>query len=334
MKISVLENGGWGTALAVTLSGSGHDVTLHSIYEKRSAELAELHENRNLAGVKLPEALKFRDGTDVDPDTEMIFFVTPSFAVRKTAREMKGKIPNGAILVSAAKGIEDGTFLRLSQIISEETGEERLVAAVSGPSHAEEVGRGIPTGLVAASKDKKVAHRVQDALMCPTLRVYTSSDIVGVELCGALKNVLAISAGMCDGLGLGDNSIAMLMTRGIAEMAELGSRLGGRKETFAGLAGVGDLIVTCTSRHSRNRRAGVYIGQGLSPKEAMEKVGATVEGYYAAKAAVHLADKTGTPMPICREAYKILYEGKNPASVVAELMTRSKKSEEGDVFLP
>jgi glycerol-3-phosphate dehydrogenase (NAD(P)+) len=334
MKISVLESGAWGTALAVTLTDNGHEVTLHSVYGRRSAEMRESGENKYLPGVKLPESLLLCDGADISPDTEMIFFVTPSFSLRQTLSGMRGKIPDAAVLVSASKGIESGTLLRLSQVIEEELDvASSRIAAISGPSHAEEVGRRIPTGLVAACVDHNTARAVQGALMNPNLRVYTSRDIVGVEFCGALKNVIALCAGICDGLGLGDNTIAMLMTRGLAEISEMGYLLGGRKETFAGLAGVGDLIVTCTSKHSRNRRAGLYIGQGMTPEAAMEKVGATVEGYYAAKAANELAEKTGAEMPISREVYRVLYEGKAPGLVLNELMTRDRKSEHGELFL-
>lgn len=332
MRVSVLESGGWGTALAASLARKGETVTLHSIYEKRSEELKSLRENKYLAGVKLPDNLEFSDTLEKTAEADAVLFVTPSFAVRETARKLRGIIGDDTILVSAAKGIESGTSLRLSQIIEAELGGPERMVALSGPSHAEEVGRGIPTGCVSASKNIQAAEFVQDLLMSPELRIYTSDDIVGVELCGALKNIIALCAGICDGLGLGDNTIALLMTRGLSEMAELGEMLGGRKETFTGLAGVGDLIVTCTSRHSRNRRAGVYIGRGMTAKEAMEAVGATVEGYYVAKSAVELADKTGAPMPIAREAYKILYEGKKPESVLAELMGRAKKSELGTAF--
>lgn len=332
MKVSVLENGAWGTALSVSLANKGLDVTLHSIYEKMSAQLAETRENKNLPGVKLPENLKFSDSFEEVKTADAVLFVTPSFALRQTAKSLKGIVRDDAVLISCAKGIESGTSLRLSEIIAQELGGEERIAAISGPSHAEEVGRCIPTGLVSASTNLETARFVQDLLMSNPMRLYTSDDILGVELCGALKNVIALCAGICDGLGLGDNTSALLMTRGLSEMADLGEKLGGRRETFAGLAGVGDLIVTCTSRHSRNRRAGHFIGQGMTAKEAMDAVGAVVEGYYATKAAVELADKTNTQMPISREAYKVLYEGKKPESVVAELMTRAKKSEIAEPF--
>lgn len=327
MKVSVLESGAWGTALASSLARNGESVTLHSIYEKRSEELRSLRENKYLPGVRLPENLEFSDTLAEAAEADVVLFVTPSFALRETAKKLRGIVRADTILVSAAKGIEPGTTLRLSQIIDEELGGPERIVALSGPSHAEEVGRGIPTGCVSASKNIRAAEVVQDLFMSPELRIYTSDDIIGVELSGSLKNIIALCAGICDGLGLGDNTIALLMTRGLSEMAELGTLLGGRRETFTGLAGVGDLIVTCTSKHSRNRRAGVHIGRGMSTKEAMDAVGSVVEGYYVAKSAVELADKTEAPMPIIREAYKILYEGKSPESVIAELMSRAKKSE-------
>lgn len=327
MKISVLESGSWGTALAVSLFHNGHDVTLHSVYENRSDELRALGENKYLPGVKLPEGLKYSDTFDGIPDADAVFFVTPSFAVRKTAAALRGIVHDDTILVSCSKGIESGTSLTLSQVILDELGGEERIAAISGPSHAEEVGRLIPTGLVSASKNPETAQRVQDMLMSSVLRVYTSDDILGIELCAALKNVIAISVGICDGLGYGDNTMAMLMTRGLNEMASLGVALGGKRDTFWGLAGVGDLIVTCTSRHSRNRRAGLYIGQGASAEEARAKVGATVEGYYAVQSAMELSAKYGVDMPIASQLYQVLFKGKDPRIATSELMLRTKKPE-------
>lgn len=327
MKVSVLESGGWGTALAASLARNGHEVTLHSVYEKVSDELRRTRENKFLKGVILPENLLFSDDFDAVRQAEAVVFVPPSYAIRPTCEAVKDFVPKDAVVVSASKGIESGTNLRLSEIITSYIGGADRVVALSGPSHAEEVGRGIPTGCVAACTNRDAALRVQDIFMGPELRIYTSSDIVGVELCGTLKNVIALCAGMCDGLGYGDNTLALLMTRGLSEMAGLGVALGGRKETFAGLAGMGDMIVTCTSRHSRNRRAGVFLGSGCSVQEALEKVGATVEGYYAAKSAKELSVKAGASTPIIDETYKILYEGKNPQVVVSELMSRTKKSE-------
>lgn len=327
MKVSVLESGGWGTALASSLARNGHDVTLHSIHEKASDELRRTRENKYLKGVILPENLQFSDDFMAIPQAEAVVFVPPSYAIRPVCEAVRDYVPKDAVVISASKGIESGTNLRLTEIIASYIGGSERVVALSGPSHAEEVGRGIPTGCVAASGNEKAARLVQDIFMSSELRIYTSSDMVGVELCGTLKNVIAICAGMCDGLGYGDNTLALLMTRGLSEMAGLGVALGGRKETFMGLAGIGDMIVTCTSRHSRNRRAGLYIGSGSSVKEALEKVGATVEGYYASKSAKELSIKAGVETPIIDETYKILYEGKDPRIVGAELMARTKKAE-------
>ena len=229
------------------------------------------------------------------------------------------------MLISAAKGIEPGTGLRMSQIIAEETG--RRVAVLSGPSHAEEVSRGIPTGLVVACEDRQLAERIQDAFASVRLRVYSSPDVVGAELGGALKNVIALCAGIGDGMGYGDNARALLMTRGLTEMARLGMAMGSRPETFAGLTGVGDLIVTCCSHHSRNHSAGVLIGQGKTPEQAMAEVGAVVEGYYCARSALELARRAGVEMPIAEQAYEVLYHGKSAQKAIKGLMLRNKTVE-------
>ena len=333
MKISVLESGSWGTALAAALAREGHDVLLHSLHSPRSALLYEKRENPRLPGVELPAELNFADGADGVENAEAVLFVTPSFAVRSTAASLRGRIRDDALIVSAAKGIERGSSLRMSQIIAEELGGEERLAVLSGPSHAEEVGRGMPTGCVSASVSSLTAQRVQDMLMSRDFRIYTSSDVIGVELCGALKNVIALCAGVCAGLGYGDNTAAMLMTRGLNEMANLCAALGGRKETSAGLAGVGDLIVTCTSRHSRNRTAGTYIGQGMTVEEACKKVGATVEGYFATAAALELSKKAGVEMPIAEELGMVLFEGKPPREATMDLMLRAKKDELVDTWL-
>ena len=232
-----------------------------------------------------------------------------------------------SVVVSVSKGIERDTNLRLSQVIQEETGNICKVAVLSGPSHAEEVGIRLPTGCVAACPDVDAARFVQDAFMNDYFRVYTSGDVVGVELAAALKNVIALSCGVCDGLGYQDNTKALLMTRAMAEITRLGEKLGGSRQTFGGLAGMGDLIVTCTSMHSRNRRAGILIGQGKTPREAMEEVGAVVEGYFAAESIHQLSERVGVEMPISRCAYEVLYQGKQVRGVVAELMPRAKKDE-------
>ena len=327
MKIAVVGSGGWGTALALTLLDNGHDVTIWSFDEKEAEILRTTRENPLLKGVLLPDALQITTDMAFLEDKELAVFATPSFAVRQTARAAAPYLKDGTLIVSVSKGIEKNTSLRLSQVIDEETGGRCRVVALSGPSHAEEVGRKVPTGCVAASPDRAAAEMVQDIFMNPYFRVYSSPDIVGVELAAALKNVIALCYGVCDGLGCGDNTRALLMTRGLTETARLGVAMGGKKETFAGLAGVGDLIVTCTSMHSRNHRAGILIGQGKSVEEALKEIGAVVEGYYATDTVKTLAAKYGIEMPISDGAYQVLYNGKKPQDVLFELMRRDKKHE-------
>ena len=327
MKITVLGSGGWGTALALLLLDNGNDVTLWSFDPKEAQVLRETRENPMLKGVPLPDALAITTDFSTVPDSELVVMATPSFAVRATARNVAPYLREETIVVSVAKGIEKDTAKRLTEIIEEEIAGKCPVVALSGPSHAEEVGRKVPTGCVAASKDMKAAEKVQDVFMNPRFRVYTNTDVTGVELGAALKNVLALCCGISDGMGLGDNTKALLMTRGMTEMARLGVAMGGHKETFAGLSGMGDLIVTCTSMHSRNRRCGILIGQGKPVEEAIKEVGATVEGYFAALSAHQLAKKMGVEMPICASAYAILYEGQPVELVVEQLMTRSKRRE-------
>lgn len=327
MNISVLGSGGWGTALALLLLKNGHTVTLWSYQEEESANLREKRENPVLPGVALPGELGLTADLSCVKGCAVVVLATPSFAVRSTARQVKPLLDPGAVVVSVSKGVEKDTSLTLTEAIGQELGGAHPIVALSGPSHAEEVGRGVPTAVVAASQDKAAAMLVQDVFMSPCFRVYTSDDVVGVELGAALKNVIALCAGVCDGLGLGDNTKAMLMTRGLTEIARLGEAMGGRKETFAGLAGVGDLIVTCTSMHSRNRRCGILIGKGTPAEQAVKEIGMVVEGYYAAATAKTLADKLGVEMPITTAAYQVLYEGKDPKTVVTELMTRDKKHE-------
>ncbi len=327
MKITVLGSGGWGTALALLLLDNGNDVTLWSFMEEECRVLREKRENPMLKGVPLPEALHLTSSMDALGESELVVMATPSFAVRATARKAAPLLRQDAVVVSVAKGIEKDTALCLTQVIGEELGGKCRVVALSGPSHAEEVGRRVPTGCVAASRDMAAAELVQEVFMSPRFRVYTNSDVLGVELGAALKNVLALCCGISDGMGLGDNTKALLMTRGMTEMARLGVALGGRKETFAGLSGMGDLIVTCTSMHSRNRRCGILIGQGKDVQTAMAEVGATVEGYYAALSAHQLSTKAGVEMPICQRAYRVLYEGQPVQEVVNQLMTRGKRHE-------
>ncbi len=327
MKITVLGSGGWGTALALLLLDNGSDVTLWSYDPKEAEVLEQSRENPMLKGVPLPQALRITTGLDTVPESGVVVMATPSFAVRATAKKVAPYLREGTVVVSVAKGIEKDSALRLSQVIGEELHGRGRVVVLSGPSHAEEVGRRVPTGVVAASQDLEAARMVQDVFMSPRFRVYTNTDIVGVELGAALKNILALCCGISDGMGLGDNTKALLMTRGMTEMARLGVALGGRKETFAGLSGMGDLIVTCTSMHSRNRRCGILIGQGKPVQEAIREVGATVEGYFAALSAHQLAKQMGVEMPICDCAYGVLYEGRPVESVVEQLMTRSKRHE-------
>ena len=327
MKITVLGSGAWGTALALLLLENGHDVTLWSYTEEESKVLRETRENPMLKGVPLPEEMHFTTDMACVKGCDLVVVATPSFAVRSTAAKLKELADPGTILVSVSKGIEKNTSLRLSQVIEEEVEGKCPVVVLSGPSHAEEVGRHIPTGVVAAADDLEIAQKVQDVFMNQRFRVYTSDDKVGTEICAALKNVVALCAGVCDGMGAGDNTKALLMTRGLAEMARLGVALGGRKETFTGLAGMGDLIVTCCSMHSRNRRCGILIGQGKPVDEAIKEIGAVVEGYYAAANARTLAQKAGVEMPIAQAAYEVLYENRSVHGVVDSLMQRAKRSE-------
>lgn len=329
MKIAVMGSGGWGTALCTVLHQNGHQVTLWSYREEESIQLAETRQNPFLQGVLLPEGIVYSADSACVQGQQMVVMATPSFAVRSTACAIAPYLEKDTVLVCVTKGIEADTDLRMSQVLEEVTG--KTVVVLSGPSHAEEVGRGIPTGCVAACQDEYLAKIVQDAFMNHFFRVYTSPDVIGVELGAAMKNVIALCAGVCDGLGYGDNTKALLMTRGLTEIARLGMALGAKMQTFAGLAGVGDLIVTCTSMHSRNRRAGILIGQGKDVQEAMKEVGAVVEGYYATISGYQLAHKMKIDMPILNQAYEVLLHKKAPALAMQELMTRGKKGEMEDV---
>lgn len=327
MKVAVLGSGGWGTALAMLLVENGHDVTLWSYQAEESRHLAETGENPLLPGVKLPQGLTYTSDLACVTGCAVVVMATPSFGVRSTAGQMKDLLSPNAILVSVSKGIEKGTSLRMTQIIREVTEDKWPVVALSGPSHAEEVARQVPTAVVSACPDQTAAEVIQDLFLNDHFRVYSSSDVIGVELGAALKNVMALCTGCCTGMGLGDNTKAMLMTRGLAEMARLGTALGARKDTFAGLAGMGDLIVTCTSMNSRNYRAGILIGQGTPVQEAIQKIGAVVEGYYAVDSARELAAQVGVEMPITLAAYDVLYRGRDPREVLLSLMRREKRHE-------
>ena len=327
MKAVVLGTGGWGTAISQILCDNGHNTILWSHNPAKAEEMARTRENPLLKGVALSDRLHITGDLDCLWGADLVVSAPPSFAVRETAKKMRPYLTDKTVVVSVSKGIERDTNLRLSQVIQEETENICKVVALSGPSHAEEVGIRLPTGCVAACPDVDAARFVQDAFMNDYFRVYTSGDIIGVELAAALKNVIALSCGVCDGLGYQDNTKALLMTRAMAEITRLGVKMGGSRQTFGGLAGMGDLIVTCTSMHSRNRRAGILIGQGKTPQEAMKEVGAVVEGYFAALSIHQLSEREGVEMPISHCVYQVLYQGKQVKDVVTELMTRAKKDE-------
>jgi glycerol-3-phosphate dehydrogenase (NAD(P)+) len=328
MKVAVVGSGAWGTALAICLCDNGHDVTMWTFETELIDQMRTHRKNPRLPNAVLPEKMQITGDYGCVSGCKLVVVACPSFPIRNVCRGIAPYLDEDAVLVSVAKGIEEGTLLRMSQVVQQET--NHPVVVLTGPSHAEEVAVDIPTGCLAACEDRALAELVQDAFMSDTLRVYTSPDAVGAELGAALKNVIALCAGVTDGLGYGDNTKAMLMTRGLTEIARLGVALGANKDTVAGLSGVGDLIVTCTSMHSRNRRAGILIGQGKSPEQAMEEVGAVVEGYYATKSAYQLAKKLNVEMPIIQAAYAVLYEGKEAAQVVTALLHRSKKPESED----
>ncbi|MFQ6865951.1 NAD(P)H-dependent glycerol-3-phosphate dehydrogenase [Blautia sp.] len=327
-KISVLGAGSWGTALALLLYHNGHEVTLWSALEDEVAMLLEKREHTSkLPGVKLPEEIAITsdlEGSLKTPDVAVL--AVPSPFTRSTAERMAPFTKEGQIVVNVAKGVEENTLMTLSEIISEEI-PQADVCVLSGPSHAEEVGKGIPTTCVVSAEKRETAEYLQSIFMSPVFRVYTTPDILGVELGGALKNVIALAAGTADGLGYGDNTKAALITRGIAEIARLGTKMGAKIETFYGLSGMGDLIVTCASVHSRNRKAGYLMGKGYTMKEAMDEVKMVVEGVYSAKAAKSLAEKYQVEMPIIEEVNKVLFENKPAADAVRDLMIRDKKVE-------
>ena len=328
MKAAVVGSGAWGTALAIQLCKNGHDVTMWTFEKELIPQMEAERHNIRLPNAKLPENLKISGDYACVRGCKLVVMASPSFPARSVGKGVAPYIDDDAVVVSVTKGLEDGTFKRMSEVVAESTGHD--VVVLTGPSHAEEVSLGIPTGCLAASENRALAEFVQDAFMSDSFRVYTSPDPVGAELGAALKNVIALCAGITDGLGCGDNTKAMLMTRGLTETARLGISMGAQKETFTGLSGVGDLIVTCTSMHSRNRRAGILIGQGKDPQTAMQEVGAVVEGYYAAKAAYELGKRQGIDMPITAAAYKVLYEGADVKTAFSGLMNRGRKAESED----
>lgn len=327
-KAGILGAGSWGTALALLLNKNGHDVTVWSIDAAEIEMLQKEREHKSkLPGVKLPEEMLFTNDLEEGmKDKDFLVLAVPSVFTRATARSMKPYIKPGQIVVDVAKGIEETTLKTLSEQIKEEL-PEADVAVLSGPSHAEEVGRGLPTTCVVGATTEATAEYLQNAFKTDVFRVYISPDILGIELGGSLKNVIALAAGMADGLGYGDNTKAALITRGIAEITRLGVKMGGKAETFAGLTGIGDLIVTCASVHSRNRKAGYLMGQGKTMQEAMDEVQMVVEGVYSAKAAIGLAKKYDVSMPIIEQVNQILFENKSAAEAVHELMVREGRTE-------
>ena len=327
-KVSVIGAGSWGTALALLLYKNGHDVTVWSYQEEEVRMLSEKREHvSKLPGVKIPDGIFFTaDIKEAVEEKDVVVLAVPSIHVRNTAKKINPYVKDGQILVDVAKGIEEDTLMTLSQQIEEEI-PQADVAVLSGPSHAEEVGRGLPTTVCIGAHTEATAEYLQGIFMSPVFRVYTTPDMLGVELGAALKNVIALAAGTADGLGYGDNTKAALITRGIAEISRLGVKMGARMETFYGLSGIGDLIVTCASVHSRNRKAGYLMGQGKTMKEAMDEVKMVVEGVYSAKAAAKLGKKYNVSLPIIEEVNKVLFEDKSPKEAVNELMLRVGKAE-------
>ena len=333
-NVAILGAGSWGTALAIQLCNLGHKVDIWTRSQEDADNINEKREQKKyLPDVLIPTNIScYTDIERVLRSKEIIVVAIPSQHIRENLKNIKTLINSGQIIVSVTKGIEENSLMRMSQVINQEVPGSKI-AILSGPSHAEEVAKNIPTTIVSASEDLQIAKKIQDVFMSPSFRVYTNSDLIGVEIGGALKNVIALCAGISDGLGFGDNTKAALMTRGITEIARLGSALGARKQTFAGLTGMGDLIVTCTSMHSRNRRAGMLIGQGKSVEEALKEIKMVVEGVRTTRAAHNLSNKFGVEMPIVEQAYKVLFENEDSRQAVMNLMIRDKKHEIEDIFV-
>ena len=328
MKIAVIGSGGWGTAVSLLLAGKGYDVYLWSWIQEETDRLNRDRENREfLPGVTFPKnIICSHDMRECVNDAKLIVTAVPSPATRTTAKQLSQFVTNGQKLVNISKGLEEKTLMRLSEVYAQEIPQARI-AVMSGPSHAEEVSRKLPTTNVVASNDKKLAAEIQSIFMDETFRVYTDTDVIGLELGGSLKNVIALCAGISDGLGYGDNTKAALITRGLAEISRLGIAMCAEEKTFMGLSGMGDLIVTCTSMHSRNRRAGILLGKGKSLRETLDEVRMVVEGVNTAAAAYELSRKYNVEMPIVEEANNILYNGASAREAVGRLMTREKKGE-------
>ena len=326
-SIGIIGAGTWGTALAILLSHNGHVVTIWSALPEEIEELDRTRKHKNLPEAKIPEEIRLTaDLKSAMAEKDILVMAVPSLYVRSTAARMREFLRYGQIVINVAKGIEEATLKTLSQVIEEELPNAE-VAVLSGPSHAEEVSRGLPTTCVAGTHRKKTAEYIQSVFMSPVFRVYTSPDMLGIEVGAALKNVIALAAGIADGLGYGDNTKAALITRGIAEITRLGVKMGGKEQTVAGLTGIGDLIVTCASMHSRNRRAGILIGKGYTMEEAMKEVKMVVEGVYSAKAGLMLAEKYGCDMPIIEQVNRVLFDGQPARDAVADLMLRDKRIE-------
>ena len=331
-NIGIIGAGSWGTALATVLANNNKQVQVWSIMEDEVAMLRENHEHlTKLPGVKLADSITFTtDMREAIEDKEMLVLAVPSVFTRSTAKTMAPYVKENQIIVCVAKGIEEDTLMTITDVVEQEI-PQADVCVLCGPSHAEEVGIGLPTTLVAGAKTEQSARLIQDAFMNDYMRIYTSPDRLGMELGGSLKNVIALAAGMADGLGYGDNTKAALITRGIAEISRLGIAMGAKPETISGLTGIGDLIVTCESRHSRNRKAGMLMGQGYTMEEATKEVQMVVEGIYSAKAALGLAEKYNVSLPIIEEVNKVLFEGKAAKDGVADLMLRDKRVEHADL---
>ncbi len=329
-NIFILGAGSFGVSLAVLFSKK-HEVTLYGRNPEKTKKMRESHRCELLPKIQIPEKINITSDFDKLPQSDIVILACPSHSMRKVCQQIKDIINPESTVVCVAKGFEEDTLKRMSQVISEELHNKYVV--LSGPTHAEELAADIPSAIVAASYEREVAEYIQDCLSSSTLRIYVSDDVIGVELGGALKNVIAVSAGAIEGKQLGDNTKAALMTRGITEIARLGIKCGAKSETFAGLSGIGDLIVTCTSNHSRNKRAGMLIGQGVPPAEAIKQIGMTVEGYKNTKSAYELCQKYNVEMPIITQVYKILYENKSMDQAIEDLMERPKRHESEVVWL-
>lgn len=331
-KFTVLGMGGFGLALAVMLDKNGHSVNVWSAFESEIEDIKRDGENKKkLPGVKIKDSITLTSDISTVSDSDVVIFGVPTGFVRSVAKQAAPFITKNTVILNTSKGLEDKTFKRMSVVLHEELPNSPIVI-LTGPSHAEEVGIGMPTTVVVASDNSKYSDYIQSVMSNTALRIYINDDVVGSELGGSLKNIIALCAGICDGMGFGDNTKAALMTRGITEIARLGVKMGGKRDTFAGLSGIGDLIVTCTSMHSRNRRAGILIGQGVSPDEAVKQIG-TVEGYTCTKVAYELSQSVGVVMPITEQCYNVLFNGLDPKTALKNLMGRPKGHETEQIWV-